>query len=159
MLLHTEKILKGIKKRLCSVVFYDPDHPGNNKSYYLCGMFRQIITLIFLSAFLVQTFNKPFIVLDYFANTAAFAKNCVNKARPKMHCNGKCQMMKKLQAEEKKEQKNEDRKAAYKYEVLSSRSFFSNITHPVLISKLNFSLYKEADLSAISRSIFHPPGA
>ena len=141
------------------MLFYDPDQLKINKSVYLCNMFRQIITLIFLSAFLVQTFNKPFIVLDYFANTAAFAKNCVNKARPKMHCNGKCQMMKKLQEEEKKEQKNEERKAAYKYEVLSSRSFFSNITHPVLISKLNFSLYKEADLSAISRSIFHPPGA
>jgi hypothetical protein len=139
--------------------FYDPDQLKINKSVYLCDMFRQIITLIFLSAFLVQTFNKPFIVLDYFANTAAFAKNCVNKARPKMHCNGKCQMMKKLQEEEKKEQKNEDRKAAYKYEVLSSRSFFSSISHPVLICKTTFSLYKEAGVSAISRSIFHPPGA
>lgn len=122
-------------------------------------MFRQTITLIFLSTFLVQTFNKPFIVLDYFANTAAFAKNCVNKARPKMHCNGKCQMMKKLQEEEKKEQKNEERKAAYKSEVLSSRSFFSSMNHPLLFSKTSFPLYKEADLSAIPRSVFHPPGA
>ena len=38
-----------------------------------------------------------------------YAKNCINKARPKLHCNGKCQMMKKMRKRKKKKQ-NQDRK-------------------------------------------------
>jgi len=60
------------------------------------AMFKKITATILLLAFVSQTFAGPFIMLDYFVNTAAYAKNCINKARPKMHCNGKCQAMKKI---------------------------------------------------------------
>ena len=71
-------------------------------------------------AFLIQTFSKPFIIADYYANTADYAKNCINKLIPAMHCNGKCQMMKKLQEQEKKDQESSERKSGNKTEVLSS---------------------------------------
>ena len=120
-------------------------------------MIKRMIALVFLLAFAMQTFSRAFIVFDYFMNTKSFAKNCENKARPKMHCNGKCQMMKKLKQEEKKDEQNSERRSANKNETLSSRSFFYLITffseHPK-----NYYFIK-ASAPAVDRafSIFHPP--
>ena len=61
-------------------------------------MIRQVAAIFLLFSFALQVFNRSIIVLDYFANTASFAKNCENKARPMLHCNGKCQLMKKIKA-------------------------------------------------------------
>ena len=90
-------------------------------------------------------------------NPEAFAKNCVNKAKPKLKCHGKCQVMKKMQEEEKKEQENQERKWENKITVLSSKSFFCNIEFdliPVIkpVPARNTPLIKD-----ISLSVFHPP--
>jgi hypothetical protein len=37
---------------------------------------------------------------DYLVNMESYKKACINKARPKMHCNGKCQMLKNLKKQE-----------------------------------------------------------
>ncbi len=79
-----------------------------------------------------------------------------------MHCNGKCQMMKKLQEEEKKEQENQEKRAESRLEiVLSTKSFFA-ILPPALVL-----IYKTQKLPALSNGkatdisfdIFHPPQA
>jgi hypothetical protein len=88
-------------------------------------MWKQVTAAILLLAFMTSSFCRSAIVLDYYTNAAAFAKNCENKARPKMHCNGKCQMMKKLKQEDKKDQNNPERKAENKNELVSSTSFFT----------------------------------
>ena len=88
-------------------------------------MWKQLTAAILLLAFMTSCFCRAAIVLDYYTSAAAFAKNCENKARPQMHCNGKCQMMKKLKQEEKKDENNPERKIENKNEVLSSRSFFT----------------------------------
>lgn len=97
---------------------------------------------------------------DYYTNTAKYAKNCENKARPKMHCNGKCQMMKKLQQEEKKDQENPERKSENKNEiVLSTKSFFATISRAYK-QRIAKKLYPQiADNYAYNPaySIFHPP--
>src|ERR1043165_5604310 len=90
-------------------------------------MLKHIAAIFLLFAFAVQTFHQAVVVLDYYTNTASFARDCENKARPTMHCNGKCQMMKKLKEEEKKDQQNPERKAENKNEVTSSQSYFATI--------------------------------
>ncbi len=67
-------------------------------------------------------------MLNYYVNTASFAKNCINKARPKMQCNGKCQVMKKLQEEEKNDQQMPGRKFANKADLFSSKYLLITIT-------------------------------
>jgi hypothetical protein len=120
-------------------------------------MFKKITATILLLAFVSQTFAGPFIMLDYFVNTAAYAKNCVNKAKPKMHCNGKCQAMKKIQEEEKKDQQNAEEKAASKLQVLSSRSFFSLLIIPAISSnKILFHTFSDSPVDR-NLSVFHPP--
>ena len=47
-------------------------------------MFKPVTASILLIAFVAQTFTGPFIMLDYFVNTAAYAENCVNKAKPNL---------------------------------------------------------------------------
>ena len=99
---------------------------------------------------------------DYFANNAAYVKNCENKARPKMHCNGQCQMMKKILTEEKKDKENSDRKNENRNEVsLSSKSFFTTIIYsPFKYKKVRPIAHYTSVLSlGKSIEIFHPPQA
>jgi hypothetical protein len=122
-------------------------------------MFKQITAIILLLAFSVQTFSSPFTMLDYFVNTAAYAKNCVNKAKPKMHCNGQCQMMKKMQQEEKKDQQNSGRKTEVKVQVLSSKSFFCSVK---IFSGSIQNIYPRQNINCTYDSafpVFHPPQA
>lgn len=79
-----------------------------------------------------------------------------------MHCNGKCQMMKKLKQEEKKDQENPDRKNENKNEVLlSSKSFFASLVLPSLQLQPEIKYPGQSNSISIDRSldIFHPPQA
>ncbi|MDD2793639.1 MAG: hypothetical protein PHD73_10715 [Sediminibacterium sp.] len=123
-------------------------------------IYYQLTAFIFLAAFLAQTFSRTFVVADYYTNTSKYIRNCENKARPQLKCHGRCQMMKKLQQEEKKDQENPERKVENKNEVLpSSRLFFFSITLPIkyLLAKTKYP--SMANGKSIDRSfdIFHPP--
>lgn len=123
-------------------------------------MLKQITALILLLAFGFQTFSKAFIVVDYYTNTSLFAKNCENKDRPQLQCKGKCQMLKKLKQEEKKEEQNPDRKGEHKNEIpLSSKSFFTAFNFIGFIIKSNKKIphYLTGKGSAPVFPIFHPP--
>lgn len=122
-------------------------------------MFRQIAAISFILIFAANVFNRAVIVLDYYANTTAFARNCENKARPMLHCNGKCQMMKKLQEEEKKEQQNSERRDGSKTEIISSKSFFTSLAAAEANRSIIHSLQFPPSVSkGIASAIFHPPG-
>jgi hypothetical protein len=62
---------------------------------------KLVIAPIFLLLVLIQTFSKWIIWADYELNKDYIAKVlCENKKRPMLHCNGKCQLAKKMAAEE-----------------------------------------------------------
>lgn len=66
---------------------------------------QQIACFIFVSVFILQTFNKTIIYFNFELNKDYITKNlCVNRNKPQMHCNGKCHLKKQLAKEEKKEQ-------------------------------------------------------
>jgi len=90
---------------------------------------------------MAQSFDKALIVADYFARTSAYAKNCENKKKPQMQCQGKCQMMKKLEQQEKDNQSYPERKIENKQEVLACGS----------MSQIRFSFF------SISTFIFGDP--
>ncbi len=118
------------------------------------------MALFFLMTFVMQTFSKTIMMIDYRVNRQAYAKNCVNKFRPKMHCNGHCQLMKQIEEDEKKSQQNPERKMEFKNEItLSSKSFFPELTFITLTKP---SVYSEMIIGMEMkrpRSIFHPPAA
>ena len=151
--------------KLSILKFYDLNHIVKKQIVIVSQrtsilfLLRQLTAFFIFISFLVQNFNGTFILFDYYSNVNSYTKNCVNKARPKLHCNGKCQLMKKLQQEEKKDQQNPEQRKETKNEVISSGSFFATVKLPVVILinsgwNTNYSLQ-----SAIDRSldIFHPP--
>jgi len=118
-----------------------------------------VVILLFI-ALIAQTFSRSLVLADYMVNLDAYKKACVNKAKPKMHCNGKCQMLKKMN---KNPDDNGSGTTAPKYNqpdfVLSSKSFFPFILFPIA-SKINhFTCYISPVSSCQIGSIFHPPGA
>ena len=106
---------------------------------------------------MAQTFGQAFIVADYYINTASFAKNCENKARPKLQCNGKCQMMKKLKAQEKKEQQGPERKSSYKNISISSKSFFIAVEAVSFLPPVFYAILNSDTPVDRTSGIFRPP--
>ena len=55
---------------------------------------------------LLQTFSREVLVVDFTLHRAAItARFCVNKARPQLHCDGKCYFAKQLKKQEERENK------------------------------------------------------
>lgn len=64
----------------------------------------RLFSIIILSAFLLQTFSKLIIYVNYELNLDYIIKTyCINKNDPSKHCDGKCHLTKQLQEEDKKE--------------------------------------------------------
>ena len=67
---------------------------------HLCRV-KFIAVSLFMFLLLTQTFSKWLMVAEYSMNKEYIAKNlCENRNKPALHCNGKCQLMKKMAAEE-----------------------------------------------------------
>jgi hypothetical protein len=111
------------------------------------------------TAFLTQTFSKGFIIADYYSNIAAYAKNCVNKARPMLHCNGKCQLMKKLQQQQDDQQDKAAQWGNLKSEVLSTKSFYPSLSKPAFTISSSVKNGAPISVKITDRSYgcFHPP--
>jgi hypothetical protein len=120
-------------------------------------MGKNIAVLVLLLAIVGQTFNRAVIVTSYYTNTGAYAKNCENKAKPVLHCNGKCQMMKKMKQEENKDKQNPERRNNTD-EVLSSKSFFTCIEITPVSNLNHFAWYISTFPENRSTEFFHPPG-
>ena len=121
-------------------------------------MFRKITAILLLIAFAVQLFNRAAIIVDYYTNTVSFAKFCENKARPVMHCNGKCQMMKKLDAAEKKDQQNPSRKVSNNEEVVYYQQSFVNTIARRYYTIISFPAFFDTSIpKGVYADIFHPP--
>lgn len=122
-------------------------------------LFRFLTAFLLLAAFTVQTLSRTAVVLEYYGNTGAFARNCINKARPLLHCNGKCQLMKKLKAIEDKESNNPGYKGQPS-DLMYSRSFLE-IPDQTGITIICEHHQQAGDASPVDRSydLFHPPTA
>ena len=96
------------------------------------------------------------ILLDYYANHSAYAKDCENKTRPMMHCNGKCHMIKKMQQEKRKTRRT--RNGKWKTNLNRYYILIMNLQlapYSILIKK--YPGFPETIPVAFQLSIFHPP--
>lgn len=119
---------------------------------------QRTIAFLLLLAFFTSTFSRLFVVADYYVNTDRYYKNCVNKSKPQLKCNGKCQMSKKIQAEEQKDQKNPGVKLDLKSELVTQSGFAFTLPPVQVSSSLTFPSYRKGPLAAgFNDRIFHPP--
>ncbi|TWI82486.1 hypothetical protein LX66_5059 [Chitinophaga japonensis] len=107
---------------------------------------------------LAQTFSKAMIVAEYQLNRDYIAKFlCVNRDKPKLHCNGRCHMMKKIKQEEKKDQDNPERKAENKFEIITAAFQPASITPFRTVSNMEYPVFQESICTDFTASFFHPP--
>ena len=97
-------------------------------------------------------------MVDYYMNTSAYAKNCENKARPILKCNGKCQMAKKIMEEQKKDEQAPERKFENKNQVIWFKSYFASLSFQNSTFNNIYNLYLVRPEPPVHVfAIFHPP--
>ncbi len=101
------------------------------------------------------------IVAQYYANKDFIAKNlCENRSKPKLHCDGKCCLKKKL-AKEGKEQAPGQRNQKEEQNITlfySSERFVMKEYH-VAVTPIKYFNFNELETIAYHGSVFHPPSA
>lgn len=117
------------------------------------------LSVVLLSVIiLLQPLSKLMVVAEYQVNKnyiAAFL--CVNKSKPTLHCEGKCQLSKELKAAEAHE-KNHPTPVKEKLEVLyfceAAPGFFFQFP---TVFKTQFPSLSNPDVTPPVFGIFHPP--
>jgi hypothetical protein len=67
---------------------------------------KAFFSYLLISLVLLQTFSREVLVVDFTLHRATItARFCVNKARPQLHCDGKCYFAKQLKKQEDRESK------------------------------------------------------
>jgi hypothetical protein len=80
---------------------------------------HRILAFFLVTLMLLQTLGQEVLVVDYQLNKARITElYCVNKAKPMLHCNGKCHLAKQLRKAEGGDKKAPELLAKVKYEVL-----------------------------------------
>ena len=68
---------------------------------------KSVFAYLLTALVLLQTFSRELLVVDFTLNQATItARFCVNKARPQLHCDGKCYFAKQLKKQEERESKS-----------------------------------------------------
>ena len=116
----------------------------------------------FLTALLLlQSFGRELLVLHFAVNQAALAaKYCVNKARPRLHCDGKCYLARQLRrAENGPAKAPASALAKVKFEVVAPVRF--RLAPPAWAgpdaAPRYAALVASPGATAHLRGIFHPP--
>ncbi len=125
-------------------------------------IFNQITCFVLVSVFLLQTFSKTIILADFEINKEYIAKVlCVNKSKPKMHCNGKCHLKKELNKAEKEEQSSPNpENEKYEFQLFTESGFNIDLHNSLdVISNSFLSDYTFHLSDKHPNSIFHPPQA
>jgi hypothetical protein len=126
----------------------------------LAYTFAIVKNLIFIVVFLflarpVLPVAEYIINYDYIANVL-----CVNKAKPQMHCNGKCHLMKELaKAAEQDKPASPDKKSNNaQAEVLFCQPLLTvNLSAPVKIMPKQLPPYNCLYNRLYGTAVFHPP--
>lgn len=118
-----------------------------------------VVVPILILLMLMQTFSKWIILADYQINREYIARVlCENKSRPMLHCNGKCQLAKKLAAEQEDANKaasNSRSKMQFSEVLFDHPGLFDFYTQPDASSC--YPPYALTQYGAYNDSIFHPP--
>ncbi|HTG55920.1 MAG TPA: hypothetical protein VL943_06625 [Niabella sp.] len=118
---------------------------------------KAFLVSILLIVFAAQSFGNVWLWIDYKVNLEKYAKNCINKARPMLKCNGKCQLAKKIQEEETKKQQEAEKGAPKIDYSLSSKHFFLTVDHFAIRTFRYFYTQESQAEVKMPRSIFRPP--
>ncbi len=123
---------------------------------------KAFFSYLLISLVLLQTFSREVLVVDFTLNRAIItARFCVNKARPQLHCDGKCYFAKKLKQQEERESKAPN---ALKEKLEMLPTAFVGLVPPAPVrwaaTPMGYGPYYSAYVpTSALRGVFHPPQA
>lgn len=126
---------------------------------------RQVLGLFLLALLLVKVCLMPMIYLDFELRRDYIASTlCENRLKPKLQCNGKCYLAKRIAAAQKEQEKQTEQNfltKAFTPVVEPSSLFDSNFFENSLeYTSEKSAVYAYSELSKFSQftsGIFHPP--
>ena len=121
-------------------------------------LLKKTAALLLLLCCMAQAFSGAAMLGGYYINNTAYLRNCENKARPQLHCNGRCQLLKKMKQEEKKDAQSPEQRVSGKEQVLSSKSFFAKAPTIHVYPGFVFADQETPLMSGCPSTVFHPPG-
>jgi hypothetical protein len=120
--------------------------------------FGQLIVSVVLFAMMLQCFSKMIVVAEFYANRDYIARNlCINRLNTAVHCEGRCQLDKRILQDERSNGDKEVRQDS-RNEVLSSKSFYPSLVVPaaVFVGR-EYPIFAGSQPVDRPLSIFHPP--
>ena len=107
---------------------------------------------------MLQCFSKMIVVADFYAHRDYIARNlCINRLRTAVHCEGRCQLDKRI-LQENNANGDTEQKPDNRFEVLSSRCFYLTSVTPLSPEIVTaYSIAPADDPVGRPRTIFHPP--
>ena len=127
-------------------------------SFFLKAFFSYLL----ISLVLLQTFSREVLVVDFTLHRATItARFCVNKARPMLHCDGKCYFAKQLKKQEERESKSAGPlKERLEMLPVAFRGLVPTAPARWASGPVGYSPYQSAWMPATaSQGVFHPPQA
>ena len=119
---------------------------------------KHAISFAIIFAILLQSLGSLVVITAFEMNHDYIAKNlCINKNKPQMHCNGKCDMHKMLQ---KEESQNNSPVAPVKEKTEVLQFFQSSelsFVNPVVELSSTINIYTENKITGFTSAVFHPP--
>jgi hypothetical protein len=125
-------------------------------------LLKAFLSYLLISLVLLQTFSREVLVVDFTLNQATItARFCVNKARPQLHCDGKCYFAKQLKKQEERENKAPN---SLKERLEMLPAAFRSLVPPMPVqwasAPVGYGCYRLAWVPAnAARGVFHPPQA
>ena len=123
-------------------------------------MWRRWICFVLLVAIVFTQSSKLIVYLNFKINQEYIAKElCENREIPKMNCNGKCYLAKKLQEQEQEEKENAPVEQRIKLDVLFCTEWIesSALLKKEFTEKNIFSNTRTNLLKGCINKILHPP--
>jgi hypothetical protein len=114
--------------------------------------------ILLLAIVFLQTFSSFVIEANYLINKGYISRIlCINKEKPKMHCNGKCYLAKQLKEQEQQEQQaSNSKKEKFEVQPFFLPKGFAFVAIAVA-PKVEYFHTVVIIRSPLLRCIFHPP--
>ena len=122
---------------------------------------KKVIAILVFSITWIQAFYPLVTVVQYYAQKDYLSRNvCENRDKPKMHCDGKCCLRKKLAKESKEQAPSQRHTNSEQAITLFFQDTQINI-HTSFVAEPARKYLSRNDLRTFPfhHSIFHPPGA
>ncbi len=120
---------------------------------------KKIIAIVIVISIFLHSCSQLLILANYLANKDYISKNlCENRNKPQLHCNGKCCLKKKLDADSKQKSTNSQTQKEQEVQTLFCNDLKISIpTNYYTNVQMEFNIYKFILKTSYLVSVFHPP--